>query len=791
MIVSFDWLKDFTQIDESREELAEILSSIGLEAEIKPFPDILPGVIIGLVEKTIKHPDADKLKVCTINDGVKTHQVICGAPNIKAGQKIPFATVGSVLPGNFKIKKANIRGIDSFGMVCSERELNITDEHEGIMVLPDGLKIGENFMTSYGYKFSSIEIDITPNRPDAFSHYGVARDLATYKNNPLKPLKIKNAKGKNLEEITISIENQEDCPRYIAGVVNNIKVGPSPAWMVERLKASGLRSINNVVDISNYVLLEIGHPTHIFDSKKIKNKEILVRRAKKNEKLQTLDGNKYELTIENLVIANSNDPIALAGVIGGMKSSVSLDTKSVLIESAYFDPITIRKSSKVLSLSTDASKRFERGSDPNICDKAFHRIVQLLQELAGGELVSRMIDIYPNPIKKQKITLRKSEIFYVLGLDIAMENVENILAGLEIDFEKNVDSWICKPPTFRPDITREIDLIEEVARIFGYNNIPIDNSINGNYNFLESDSENKYDFIRNYCAGLGFHQIYSNSLQNETDSHRSDLIPVKMLNPLNRDMAFLRTHLIIGLITSAIFNIKNGTNNFRLFELGNTHQQLKAGLEGVLESKHFAGIIFGKNSIDSIHGEGSFEDIYSLKGILSFIFEIKFDTKLEYKEESFNCFDGSYAIFINRQKVGYMGKISDSMTSDIKINKSSLYGFEINLEPIKGMLNRNNKFKEINLYPEINRDLNLVLSSNQDAGDIVKLISKVGKKLIKKITPSNLFNNSETLGLNLKSLTFSIVFQHPSKTLEDKDVNPIIDEIIRVAEKDFLAKLRV
>ena len=245
MIVSFDWLKDFTQIDESREELAEILSSIGLEAEIKPFPDILPGVIIALVQKTIKHPDADKLKVCTINDGVKTHQVICGAPNIKAGQKIPFATVGSVLPGNFKIKKANIRGIDSFGMVCSERELNITDEHEGIMVLPDGLKIGENFMTSYGYKFSSIEIDITPNRPDAFSHYGVARDLATYKNNPLKPLKIQNAKGKNLEEITISIENQEDCPRYIAGVVNNIKVGPSPAWMVERLKAAGQRSINN------------------------------------------------------------------------------------------------------------------------------------------------------------------------------------------------------------------------------------------------------------------------------------------------------------------------------------------------------------------------------------------------------------------------------------------------------------------------------------------------------------------------------------------------------------------
>lgn len=791
MKISLEWLKKFISIDDSIVEIAEILSIIGLEAEVSSIPTQLPGVIVAYVEKTSKHPNAEKLQICTINDGTKSHQVICGAPNIKSGQKIAFATVGSILPDNFKIKKANIRGIDSFGMVCSEKELNITDEHEGIMILPKGLNTGDDFMTAYGYKFISVELDITPNRSDAFSYLGVARDLACYKKIPLKIIKEKKLKSSGSEKISIVVEDIIDCPRYVVGIVNNIKIDKSPDWMIERLKASGLRSINNVVDISNYVLLETGQPSHIFDFNNIKRKGIEVRRANKKETLKTLDGNEHLLKPENLLITDGKVPIALAGIMGGLGTSVNPKTTSVLVECAFFNAVTIRKSSKVLGLSTDASKRFERGTDPNACIPVFWRIIELLNELANGDLISTIMEEYPKKIIQPTILIRKKEISSTLGVNISKNEIEDIFKGLEIKFKNIEDGWSCIPPSFRPDLTREIDLIEEIARIFGYDTIPIDNSINGSFRYSNPDPENNYDLIRTYFSGLGFYQIYSNSLQSEIESNKAGYNPVKMLNPLNQDMGFLRTELLTGLINAAKFNIKHNARNFRLFELANVHFQEGSKLEDIKENKHLAGIIFGNRIEESVHGASMMEDIFSIKGILNFIFEKKFNGKLEFSKNSYSLFDQTYSIQINRQEVGFLGHISREQTKGLKVNLESLYGFEINLEPIKKMLNGKKKFKKINLFPEIQRDLNLVLPTNLQTGKIVKLIMKIGKKIIKSVTPVNIFSDSNILGDNMKSITFSIIFQHPSKTLEDTDVNPIINEIIHVAEKDFLAKLRV
>ena len=791
MIVSIDWLKDFVDLEENVEDISEILSNLGLEAEISSIPKNYPGVKIGYVENIIRHPNADKLNICDINDGESINKVICGAKNIKTGQNIPYATVGTTLPGNFKIKKANIRGIDSFGMVCSEKELNLSDEHDGIMVLPQNLRVGDDFSSAYGYKFVSVDIDITPNRPDAFSYQGVARDISSFKDIPLKKIKVNKRKPLSTKKFQISIEDPTDCPRYIAGVIDNIKVEKSPRWITERLKASGLRSINNIVDISNLVMLEMGHPSHIFDYESLNINEIHIRRSKNGETFKTLDDNTHKLKIENLLITDGQKPIALAGLMGGANSSINSKTKSVLVECAYFNPITIRKSSKVLGLSTDASKRFERGADPNACEYAFWRIVNLIEKYANGTLVSEMIDKYPEIIDKVYINLDTAEIENVLGVKIPSSKIESILTRLEIELKKNRRGYVCTIPTFRPDLTRQIDLIEEIARVYGYNLIPVKDTINGSYRYSNPDPEKNYDLLRNFLSGMGFNQIYSNSLQNKTESGRSGINPVKMMNPLNQEMGYLRTELITGLIKASTFNIKHGASNFKLFDLSNVHEQKGEKLKNIIESKHLAGIIYGKNDQNNIHNINFSEDIFVLKGVLSFLFEKKFITNLEYKKEKHPLFNGSYSIIINKNNVGHLGQVCVPNKYDTKANLDSLHGFYINLEPIKEMLNGNKVYEKVNLLPQLQRDLNLVIPQNSNIGEFVNLISRIGRKLIKSVKPIDIFIDEKAVGSESKSVTFSIIFQHKTKTLEDIDVNPIINEIINVAENEFGAKLRV
>lgn len=792
MIVSIDWLREFLEIKESPNELADMLSNSGLEAELTSAPLSLPGVIIGKVENTEKHPDADKLKICIVNDGQKTHQVICGAPNVDSGQLIPFATVGSVLPGNLKIKKANIRGVESNGMICSERELNISDEHEGIMVLPNDLPLGKDFMEVYGKKFISLELDVTPNRPDAFSHQGVARDLACVTNRKFSPVIAEPIKVQGNESLKISMESSDDCSRYIGGIIKGVSIGPSPDWLVDRLRSVGQRSINNIVDISNFVLMEMGHPTHIFDYDKLDNKEIYVRRAKEGETLITLDEQKHKLDDQHLLITDGNKPLALAGIMGGQSTAVSEGTKNLLVESAYFNPIIIRKGAKNLSMSTDASKRYERGADPNGCDTAFWRVVSLIKDLTGGELVSDAIDVYPKKINKKKVVMRKEELELVLGLRIDNETISRIFNDLGIQNEFKENTWTCLIPTYRPDICREIDLIEEIARIYGFENIPPDYSLNGTFRFDNPDPEKILQDIRQTLVGLGFHQVYSNSLQSEKEAGLTNHEPVGMMNPLNKEMGFLRTSLIPGLIKAADMNIKNSTSQFRIFELGHVHFKDDSSLNGVDERKILSGLAIGDIIGENVHSGSEEEDLFSVKGLLSSLFEKKLSMRMELEvDDEDSGFDLSRSIRLNKQKVGRLGRISKDWIDSMGLDLEKAYGFEIDLEPIKQMLDKRKTFKKIIPYPKVIRDLNLVIPKEQEVGLIMEIFHKYGKKLITQSEAVNVFEDEETVGDGLKSVTFSLIFQDPSKTLEDKDVNPIIDEIIRVAEKTFDAKLRV
>tara|TARA_Y100001968_G_scaffold330614_1_gene382954 strand:- start:2430 stop:4808 length:2379 start_codon:yes stop_codon:yes gene_type:complete len=792
MIVSLEWLRKFVDIEETPEQLAELLSNIGLEAEPTKVPISIPGVVIGKVENTRKHPNADKLKICNVSDGENINQVICGAPNVSDGQIIAYATIGAILPGNFKIKKMQIRGEESLGMICSERELCISDEHEGIMVLPENLILGEDFFTSYGYKFLSIELDITPNRSDAFSHLGVARDVAALTQRKLRQINVDPPNPNKEFNLDISLDNDLDCPRYIGGIIKNIRIGKSPDWLADYMKSIGQKSINNIVDISNFVLFELGHPTHIFDLDKLNEKKIKVRKAKPGEKIVTLDENEHELNDQNLLITSGDEPVALAGIMGGLKSSVTDKTTSLLLESAYFDPVVIRKSAKSLFLSTEASKRYERGVDPNGCLNAFYNVVAMICEITGGEFVSDVVDVYPKKITPKKVSIRRSEIDLVLGFHFKREKINQILESLEISYLFDNEIWKCTIPTFRPDIEREIDLIEEVARIAGFDSIPSDENIYGTFRYQMPDPDNILNKVRDTFSSFGFHQVYSNSLQNEKESSIAGLVPVRMLNPLNVEMGFLRTSLLPGLLKAGDFNIKNSAKSFRLYELGNVHQSNGDGLENIKESQYLSGIIYGNKCEPSIHSQKIVETIYDIKGVLVDLFTKRLNMNIRFEASDHYALDLAQNISINNKQIGYFGRVLKKFSIALGIDfDNHIYGFEINIDPIKQMMNANKIFKKINLFPTIERDINLVLKKEQFVEDILDVIHKLGKQLVVDVQPINIYSDDNSIGKDFKSVTFSIIFQHSSKTLEDTDVNSIINEIVNFAEKNFNAKLRV
>ncbi len=787
MRVSIPWLKTLVDIKQPAADLADTLTMLGLEAEM-PENASFSGIIVGKVLKADKHPNADRLSLCTVSDGKEEYQVVCGAPNVAAEQFIPFAKVGAVLGDDFIIKKSKIRGEVSFGMICSERELGLSDEHEGIMVLNEHAKIGSDFADYLSSNLDYLEIDLTPNRPDCMSHVGVAREISVKTGQELKftyAEKRQFKKNEVADILSVNIDDKNCCPRYVAGVVKNITVGPSPDWMREILETAGQRSINNIVDISNYVLLEMGHPTHIFDYDKVPSHTIGIRKAKKGEHVTTLDEEKRKLT-DQLVITDGKKPIAIAGVMGGLDSAVTDTTSTVLIESAYFDPITIRRGAKSLSMSTEASKRFERGADPNGAVYAYWRVVELLEELAGGEWVPGMIDAYPKKIKQKPITLTREKIDILSGCDLSDKFVKNTLSSFGIDVKKDgKNKWICTPPSFRPDLEREVDLIEECCRLYGYDKIHSSFHYGGLYDLAEVDPEDVLSTLALSLSGLGFRQCYFNSL---TDKNTAGLLgdnAVTMKNPLSSTMSHLRTSLFPGLLQIVNHNIHNGNANVNLFEIG---KEYKAGKK-YSEDYHLTGVMHGDWQSKSVHNEEQRQSIHSLKGIVEALFNRLNINDVVFSSADHAHFEYGSAITLGKSVIGHCGKLNQSLLKDMDIDTDEIFGFNFELEPITNAMQSVVKYTPAAPYPKVGRDMNFVLDGKIETAAVSNAILKAGGKILISATPVDIFQH-ESLGKNKTSVTFHLEFQSPKKTLEEADINSAMNDITAIIAKQFDAKLR-
>ena len=796
MKISYSWIKDFLDINLTIDEVAETLTMLGLEAEISTNFDELKEIIVGEIQAIKKHPNADRLNICKVFDGVNTLSVVCGANNVSKGIKIAFSPVDSVLPGNFKIKEAKIRGEISKGMICSERELGISDEHDGIMILDENAICGQSLPDYFSTNNDLITLDITPNRADCFSHLGVARDLAAKLhlnlNEPDFSTLPKTADISSM--IEISMDDLKDCPRYVGGIIQNVKIKESPDWLKKKLESVGIRSINNLVDISNYVMMEIGQPTHFFDLDKIKNKKILVRRARDGEKITTLDEIERSVNNNVMLITDGESPIAVAGIMGGFDSAINENTKNVLIECAYFNPTTIRKSSKSLNMITDASKRFERGVDFNAPVLAFWRIVHLIDELNCGEWIPDIMDTYPEKIETNEIVLKKKLINEIAGVNIPNDFVVKTLSSLGCRiYEK--DDLTCSPPSWRPDLTRDIDLIEEVIRVYGYDNIKSSNNYTSIMNFDDFDPHHNLDKINTSLIGLGFYQVFNNSLQTKEEAYfysgNKDLIEMK--NPLSDKMTHLRYSLIHGLMQNIEHNFNNGIHDLMLFEHGNTFSYSDSKRLGIDEVQTLTGILHGNYQEKSVHNSKSKAfDYFILKGLMISFFKkigIK-DLHFIENEMDIKYFTYSYSIKYKNEMLGYMGLLSSDISKKFNFKFDDVYAFSIeNLDNLFNIMNTSKLFKKIIPYPPIERDLNFVIDSDLTSGSIIDFILSKKFDFLINIVPVSIFKHS-TLGLNKKALSLNLIFQSDSKTLEDKVVNPIIDGIIEVVSKKFNAKLR-
>ena len=793
MRISIEWLKEFVDVKEEPGALADMLSMLGFEAEIVHDFSSLTKIVIGKVVTAAKHPNADRLKLCTVNDGSDTLSVVCGAPNVDAGQTIAFARVGAVLPGDFVISKASIRGEESRGMICSERELGISDEHDGIMVLPNTLKVGRPIQPHLDKMYSALEIDLTPNRPDGFSHYGIAREVALKTRRKLNSISVNtsNAKSKDIHKIAkVTIEDASDCPRYMGAVLNNVAVGPSPDWMIDRLKAAGQRSINNIVDISNYVLLEMGHPTHIFDYDKIPSNTIAIRKVKNDKIITTLDEEKRKLTKQQLLITDGKKPIALAGIMGGLGSAVQDTTTTVFVESAYFDPVTIRKGSKELGLLTEASRRFERGADVYAAETALWRVINLLQEFAGGELVPGIIDEYPGKFKSKSISMRRSELDLFAGCEISDKEVKIILDGLDIVFVKNKDNWKCTPPSFRPDLEREADLIEEIIRVYGYDNIPSAISYASSYLLDHPDPEQPLEDLRNLFSAFGYQECQSNTLQSKQWTTIHGKKSIAMMNPLTEHMTHMRTDLLPGLLEAVDFNVKNGSTDLYLFELGNVFVQQKKGLSGIKEIPLVCGIVHGDRVSLSAHEQGKPTSLFTIMGHMDRLCKSIGGNKSTYESVEMQGYQTAFTISLEKGELGVLGTVDPVFVKELGLEiDNAIHCFSLEVSKLMPLLKHEQKFTPINVYPIVERDIDFVFPEEAETGAVSQKILQQNYPNLTEVFPIDIFRH-KSIGEDQKSVTFHFRFQHPDKTLEDKEVSSVINKIKRLVLSEFDAKLR-
>ena len=813
MKLSYNWLKDYLKCDLTPEEVATAMTSIGIEVDSVEMQEVIPGGLKGVVVAQVltcdPHPDSDHLHVTTVNDGSpEPVQVVCGAPNVAAGQKVLFARIGTVLPGDFKIKKSKIRGVESFGMICAEDELGIGTDHAGIMVLPKNAVPGTPAKEFLGLQDKAvIEYEITANRIDAASHIGVARDLYGYLRSRDIPAQLcipsveafREGAG---EAIPVEVLDTVGAPRYVGITLEGVKVGPSPEWLQERLRSIGLKPINNVVDISNFVLFETGQPLHTFDAAKVGGK-VIVRRAAEGEPIRTLDGIERKLAATDMVIANGAGPMCIAGVFGGEDSGVTEATTSVFIEGAYFDPGSVRKTAKSQQLSTDASFRFERGADPEAAPYAAKRAALLIQELAGGHVVGKVQEVYPKPIGRAQIELDYGRMERFIGKEIGWKTIEKILEGLNYQFVKEWDGGaLVAAPTYMVDVTRECDVVEEVLRIYGYNNIELPQSLRMSVNpSQQPEPEAIRNAISNWLAANGFVETMNNSLTKEDYYTPLTTFPaeccVRIVNPLSSDLNVMRQTLLLSGLEVVAYNLNRQASSLKFFEYGSVYQRRPetdgTTLAGYEEHRCFSLILTG--TPDKVwRSPAAKSSFFQLKGYLEALMaRYRIDvTSMAMGPAPADLFSEglTYSLPGKEPKLlATLGCLAPALCKRFGV-KQPVFAAEINWEVLFSLIRRDKfSFKELPRFPEVRRDLALLLDEGVAYADVRKSALKAGKKLIKSVTLFDVYRG-EKIPAGKKQYALNFVLQDPERTLTDAEVESTMERVLSTLQTELGAALR-
>lgn len=806
MRISYNWLKQFIKLDLPSEETAALLTDLGLEVEVvEKFQTVkggLQGIVVGEVKTCAQHPDADRLKVTTVDLGEGNPiQIVCGAPNVAVGQKVPVATIGTTLydkEGNeFQIKKGKIRGQESHGMICAEDELGLGDNHDGIMILDNTIKIGTPLAKVLNVENDEVfEIGLTPNRADAMSHMGVARDLRAglVQQNMQPELITPSVSSFRVDKRTLKIDAEVKdaklAPRYCGLTISGVNVKPSPDWLQNRLKAIGLTPKNNIVDATNYVLHELGQPLHAFDASKIHGK-IIVKTLEAGIKFKTLDDVERILHEEDLMICDEKGPLCIAGVFGGKESGVSENTTNIFLESAYFNPVSIRKTAKRHGLSTDASFRFERGIDPTITEYALKRAAILIKEIAGGEITSDLIDIYPKKIEDFTVLLNFNKVNKLIGQEIPKETIKKILVSLDIKVNSVSDAGLgLIIPAYRVDVQREIDVIEEILRVYGYNNVQFSKKLNATV----SNSSRTEDYkVQNSIAAqlnsLGFHEMMANSLTTPDYVKLSEKLKedfnVMMLNPLSNDLSAMRQSLLFSGLEAVSYNINRRNADLKLFEFGKSYHKMPSGYE---ENKHLSLFVTGNRQAENWTTPQKTSDFFLFKGYVQSILTRLSLTKTQTIPVTNDVFNEGIAIAIGNDVLVELGTVKKSILKYFDIKQEVFYA-DFNWNLILKLISIKIKYQDIPKYPEVRRDLSLLLDKNISFDELYAIARSSEKNLLKDIQLFDVYEG-KNLPEGKKSYALSFILQDTTKTLTDEQIDKIMNKLQQHFEKEVGAILR-
>ncbi|MFH1687169.1 MAG: phenylalanine--tRNA ligase subunit beta [bacterium] len=791
MQISYKWLIELTGLDWSPEEIGDRLTLCGIACEhIEPTSKYLDKVVVGQVVNLEAVAGADKIRLATVDIGTEQLSIICGAPNVEAGHKVPVATLGAVLAGDLKIKKVKIRGVESSGMICSERELGISEDHAGIIILDETAVVGRPLVEHLDYDDCVMTFEMTPNRPDALSAIGIARDLATLAGVELRrpEFELIESGSPASDFISVRIDDPGACPRYAARIIRGVTIGESPWWLKKKLLTCGMRPINSLVDITNLVMLECGHPLHAFDLDRFGSSEVVMRRAAQGEKFTTLDGRDHTLTPDVLMITNGKEGVAAGGIMGGLNSEVASTTTNILLEAAYFDPSTIRKGRRVLNLSTESSYRFERGCDPNGIDWAINRAASLFASLCGGEVCCGIVDCYPTELKPTVVSFRPQRCHDVVGVEYDTERIAEIFKRLGFEIQKS-DPWQVSVPTYRPDIGREIDLIEEVVRIQGFDSVP-DAIHNTGPLYSRTLAEDQFAHeVRRLLNGVGFDEMMGHGL---ADGKQAEFIApevpiVRLANSISEELNVMRNSLMVSALTVVSHNLSHRVIDLRLFEIGKVYF---AGRDNpFVEEPRLSLVVTGCTPAGWREAPRPL-DFYDLTGALAILGRHFGWPEFEFEPgNSSLCLDEvSFIIKLAGTTVGTIGQLKPKVLGRFDI-KQPVFAAELRLEPLLAAVIEHKTYRPVPIYPAAPRDLAIVIKEDVRAAEVVDCIRQAAGKLARKVQIFDLYQGKQ-IAKGLKSMAVHVVYRSAEKSLSGDEVDGYQARVIQSLKKQFNAEIR-